>query len=213
MKKTKLSIATFGAILGIAGIEHGVGEILQGNIIPGNMFIKSWPNDKLYNILAGEPAFTILTGFPIYITGFIAIIVSTLIIILSMFFLEKKYSRFIFPALIISLFLFGGGMAGPVLMGILLSWATFRIYPEVNLFKKKKPIWELLKSIWKFVYPVSILSWLSLWPGLVLIGAIGIIPNASIVYVLSLISLITFILTIFSACAYDTLNNLEPINE
>jgi len=213
MKKTKLSVATFGSILGIAGIEHGIGEILQGNFVPGNVFIKSWPNDNLYDILAGEPAFTILSGIPIYITGIIAILVSTLIIILSMFFLEKKYSRFIFPVLIISLFLFGGGMAGPVLMGMLLSWATFRINPEFKIFKKKKPILGLLKPIWKFVYPISIISWFSLWPGLVLLGAIGIIPDASIVYVLSFISLITFIFTVFSASAFDTLEALESNNE
>ena len=41
MSKTKLSVATFGSILGIVGINHGVGEILQGNIIPGDFLIKS----------------------------------------------------------------------------------------------------------------------------------------------------------------------------
>lgn len=213
MKKTKLSVATFGSILGIVGIEHGIGEILQGTSIPGSVFIEFWPDDTLYDILANEPAFTVLSGIPIYITGIIAILVSTLIIILSMFFLEKKYSKFIFPVLIILLFLFGGGMAGPILMGILLSWATFRINSEVNLIKKKKPVWELLQSLWKIVYPVSIISWFSLWPGLVLLGAVGIIPDASIVYVLSLISLITFILTIFSARVNDTLNKLNQLQK
>lgn len=205
MSKTKISIATFGSILGIVGIEHGIGEILQGNIKPGSLFIKSWPNDELYNILAGESAFTILPGFPIYITGIIAIFVSTLIIILAVFFLEKKYSGFIFAGLVLSLFLFGGGMAGPVLIGILLSWTSFKLNSEVQLFNKKKPIWILLKSIWKFVFPVSIISWFSLWPGLVLLGAADIIPDANIVYILSSISLITFILSIFSALAYDSL--------
>lgn len=213
MGKTKLSVATFSSILGIAGIEHGVGEILQGNLKPDSFFIKSWPNNEHYDILAGEPAFTILTGIPIYITGILAVLVSTLIIIYSIFLLEKTCTRFIFPVLIISLFLFGGGMAGPVLMGILLSWATFRKSPVTNSFKEKKPIRELLKPIWKFVYPVSIIGWLLLWPGLVLLGVVGIVPDASVVYILSSISLITFILTIFSARAYDDLENIEKNNE
>lgn len=205
MNKTKLSVATFGSILGIAGIEHGVGEILQGNIIPGNLFIKSWPHNRLYDILAGEPAFTILPRFPIYITGIIALLVSTLIVIFAIFLLEKKYSKYIFPALIISQFLFGGGMAGPVLMGILLSWATFRMNPKEDPYKNNKRMWELFKPIWKFVYPVSIISWFLLWPGLVLLGIVGIVPDTSIVYGLSLLSIISFIFTIFSARAYDLL--------
>ena len=205
MKKTKLSTAAFGTILGIAGIEHGVGEILQGNKIAGNLFIKSWPDNRLYDILAGEPAFTILTELPIYITGIIAIIVSSLIIVWAVFFLERKYGKFIFTGLILSQFLFGGGMAGPVLMGILLSWVSFKIDSKKQLFKKNIPILKILKAMWKYVFPISIVCWFSLWPGLVLIGAADFYPTASTVYILSALSLITFVLSIISALACDNL--------
>jgi len=205
MKKTKLSTAAFGTILGIAGIEHGVGEILQGNKIAGNLFIKSWPDNRLYDILAGEPAFTILTELPIYITGIIAIIVSSLIIVWAVFFLERKYGKFIFTGLILSQFLFGGGMAGPVLMGILLSWVSFKIDSKKQLFKNNKQIWKILKAMWKYVFPISIVCWFSLWPGLVLIGAADFYPTASTVYILSALSLITFVLSIISALACDNL--------
>ena len=104
-------------------------------------------------------------------------------------------------------------MAGPVLIGILLSWATFKINPAVNSLKMKKPISELLKPIWKFAYPISIIGWFLLWPGLILLGAVGIVPDAAFVYALPLISLIAFILTIFSAIAYDKLENRERHNE
>jgi hypothetical protein len=209
MKKTKISVATFASVLGIAGIEHGVGEILQGNAKPDNFFIQSWPNHKLYEVLAGEPAFTILIGIPVYVTGIIAILVSALIIILALFFLEKKYSIYIFPGLVFFLFLFGGGIAGPVLMGILLSWAIYCINYDVHIFKKKSSFWKALKSMWKIFYPVSIIGWFSLWPGLVLLGAAGIIPDISTIYILSSISLITLILTFLSALANDNLKNIK----
>jgi hypothetical protein len=205
MSKIKLSVATFASILGIAGVEHGVGEILQGNVKPDIFFIQSWPNHELYEVLAGEPAFTVLIRMPIYVTGIIAIFVSVLIIILALFFLEKKYSTYIFPGLVLSLFLFGGGIAGPVLMGILLSWAVYCINSDVFIIKKERSSWKVLKSMWKIFYPVSIIGWFSLWPGLVLLGAAGFIPDTSIVYFLSSISLITLILTIFSALASDNL--------
>lgn len=54
MKALRVSVSTFGTILGIAGLEHGVGEILQGNVVPESIFIQSWPNEQLYEILIGE---------------------------------------------------------------------------------------------------------------------------------------------------------------
>ncbi|GAI04081.1 unnamed protein product [marine sediment metagenome] len=38
---TKTTVSTFGAIIGIAGIEHGIGEILQGNMPPAGIVIES----------------------------------------------------------------------------------------------------------------------------------------------------------------------------
>lgn len=40
----RLTCSTIGAIIGIAGLEHGVGEVLQGNEAPKGLSIKSWPN-------------------------------------------------------------------------------------------------------------------------------------------------------------------------
>lgn len=203
MSKTKLSVVTFSSILGIAGIEHGVGEILQGNIAPDSAFIRSWPNNEHYAILGGEPAFTILTGIPMYITGILAILISILTILLTVFYAKQKNSGLIFTGLVISLFLFGGGMAGPVLIGTLLSWAIFNMNSGSQQYKKKRIIWKPLKSIWRPVFTISIIGWFSLWPGLVLLSATGLVLDASALYILSTISLITFILTIFSASVSD----------
>ncbi len=48
MKVSKVTVSIFGAILGIAGLEHGIGEILQEKEAPGSSFIQSWPNNQLY---------------------------------------------------------------------------------------------------------------------------------------------------------------------
>ena len=57
---TRMMVATFGAFTGLMGIEHGVGEILQGNVPTPGLFIESWPGSEFLRILAGEPAFTLL---------------------------------------------------------------------------------------------------------------------------------------------------------
>lgn len=43
---TKIVVSAFGIFLGLAGIEHGIGEILQGNIAPTGIVIKSWGGIK-----------------------------------------------------------------------------------------------------------------------------------------------------------------------
>ena len=38
MKITKI----FGSLIGIGGLQHGVGEVLQGNVAPDGLVINSW---------------------------------------------------------------------------------------------------------------------------------------------------------------------------
>jgi hypothetical protein len=43
-KATRVVIAIFGVLAGLAGIEHGIGEINQGSIRPATLIIESWPD-------------------------------------------------------------------------------------------------------------------------------------------------------------------------
>ena len=49
-------VAIMGAWMGAAGVEHGVGEILQGNFVPDGILIRSWPQSAFFASLNGEPA-------------------------------------------------------------------------------------------------------------------------------------------------------------
>ena len=47
----RVTVSTFGAFAGIAGIEHGIGEVLQGNHAPSRRQIAAWPDAALFRIL------------------------------------------------------------------------------------------------------------------------------------------------------------------
>jgi hypothetical protein len=47
---TKIFTSTFGAIMALAGIEHGIGEVLQGNVAPNGIMILSRPNRNSRNL-------------------------------------------------------------------------------------------------------------------------------------------------------------------
>ncbi|MHB0874408.1 MAG: hypothetical protein ACYC5O_00035 [Anaerolineae bacterium] len=73
-KATRVTVSTFGALAGLAGLEHGIGEVLQGNVVPEGMMIYSWPDSEFLSILAGEPAMTVVPN--LLVTGILAIALS-----------------------------------------------------------------------------------------------------------------------------------------
>ena len=71
---TRIVVSTFGAVVAFAGVEHGVGEILQGPVAPAGLAIESWPDVKAFEILAGEPAMTVIPN--LLVTGVLAVVVA-----------------------------------------------------------------------------------------------------------------------------------------
>jgi len=202
---TKTTVSTLGVIVGIAGIEHGVGEILQGNIAPSAIVIESWPNSDLYNVLRGEPAMTIITN--LLITGILAIMISVLLMIWAIKFIENKHGSLVLFLLSIFLLLFGGGF-GPPLIGFIISIAGTKINSQFKWINKHISIKKKIKLqyIWQILYISCVIGFFSLWPGLIiLVHFIGDI-DPSIVGFLSLFSFVTLLLTIFSGLICDSLN-------
>jgi hypothetical protein len=104
---TKVTVSTFGVLTGLAGIEHGIGEMLQGNIAPDGMTILSWPESALFDILAGEPAMTVIPN--LLVTGILAILSSLIFLIWATLFVQRKHGGLILILLSIVMLLVGGG--------------------------------------------------------------------------------------------------------
>ena len=126
--KTTIVTSVMGTIAGIAGFEHGVGEIMQGNVVPPGIFFESWPDSKLFANMAGEPAMSLIPN--ILISGMISIIVSGYLIYWSITKTDSKYYGYGYLGLSFLLLLVGGGF-GPPLLGIILGSTT--------IFLKKTP--------------------------------------------------------------------------
>ncbi|MFX1508098.1 MAG: hypothetical protein ACFFDC_18590 [Promethearchaeota archaeon] len=207
MKASRVTVSTFGAIIGIAGIEHGVGEILQGNKAPEGLYIQSWPvaDNPLYEVLSGEPAFTIVPN--LFLTGILAIIASIVLIIWAILFIEKKHGGLIFLLLNFVGMLVGIGVAGPILIGIITGLVGTRINSQVTWMNEHVSARDFLSKVWIYIYIVSVCSWFSLWPGLIILGLFVSVIDPLIVIGLALLSFVSFILTIISSFAYDSVEN------
>jgi hypothetical protein len=127
MRKATKTVATwFGIAAGIAGIEHGYFEILQGNTRPEGLMIASigppCVPEEVWN--ACEPAMTVIPNF--LLTGILAVVIGLLVLVWSAAFVGRKNRGVVLILLSVALLLFGGGLFPP-LIGIVGGVAGLKI--------------------------------------------------------------------------------------
>ncbi len=160
MRKATKTVATwFGIAAGIAGIEHGYFEILQGNSHPESLMIASigppCVPEEIWN--ACEPAITIIPNY--LATGIMAVIISLVILIWSIAFIQRKYGGAVLILLSIALLLFGGGLFPP-LIGIVGGIAGLKINKPLG-DKQPGSILRFMANLWPwplFIFMVWVLG-------------------------------------------------------
>jgi hypothetical protein len=113
MRKMAVLASALGIFAGLGGgLLHGIGEVLQGSVVPNGIMIEAWP---ALRIVAGEPAMTIVPN--LLVTGILAIVMGVIVTIWAGKFIEHKRGGLILILLVIAMLLVGGGLV-PVFFGI-----------------------------------------------------------------------------------------------
>ena len=114
-KATKTVASWLGIVAGIAGMEHGYFEFLQGNTRPPSLAFPSWGSpcvpEEIWH--ACEPAMSIIPNF--LITGILAMLLSLLLIVWAGWFVQRRHGGWVQVALSVLLLLFGGGFFPPII--------------------------------------------------------------------------------------------------
>jgi hypothetical protein len=201
---TRVTVSTFGAIAGLAGVEHGIGEVLQGNVAPEGIMILSWPESEVFAILAGEPAMTIVPN--LLITGIFASLFSLLFLVWATLFIGRKHGGLVLILLSGTLLLVGGGF-GPPILGVIVGVAATRINAPLTWWRTHLSTGarRLLAKVWSTCLVAGVTAWLLVMPGtLILDFFAGVnIPDV-VVYVLTLSAFGLLLLTVFTGFAHDT---------
>jgi len=134
---TKAAVSAMSAYVAMAGIEHGVGEIVQGNVRPDGMVIMSW-KDPAFSVVAGEPAMTVVPS--LLVSGILSILVSLVFLVWGIRFVQRKHGGLVLILLSIILLLVGGGFAPPVL-GIILGAAGTKVNSTWGSWSSRRPGW------------------------------------------------------------------------
>ncbi|MHB1132871.1 MAG: hypothetical protein ACYC4L_10840 [Chloroflexota bacterium] len=202
-KATRVTVSTFGAIAGLAGLEHGIGEALQGNTAPNGMMILSWPDSEWYAILGGEPAMTIIPN--LLVTGVLAILVSLVFLCWVTMFIQSKNGGPVLLLLSLVLLLVGGGF-GPPLLGLILGVAATRINSHFTWWRAhlSPGAHHILGALWPWSFAAGLAAWLFLFPGTILVDHYFGVSDPGIMVAITVLSAFTLLLlSIFSALAFD----------
>jgi hypothetical protein len=159
-KKTRITASAIGVLLGLAGIvNHGIFEILQGNITTNGFYIEAIGENNRYWLYGTEGAFTLIHNF--LISGIFAILVGLAIVVWSLKYIHAKHGATVFLALLILLTLVGGGIGHIILF--LPTWAfVTRINKPLDWWDRKLSfqLRKKLATVWIFFLLATLISWL-----------------------------------------------------
>lgn len=162
---TRLVVSTFGVVVGVAGVEHGIGEMVQGSAPPPGLFIESWPKSAFFDVVGGEPAVTIVPN--LLAAGVLTVLVSIAFMVWAVFFIRRPHGGPVLIAISLAMLLAGGGVAPPIL-GVLLGFTATRIDAPLAWWRAHLAPGAIrfLARLFPWVFGLSLLCWLLLFPGL-----------------------------------------------
>lgn len=201
---TRVTVSTYGALAGLMGVEHGIGEMLQGNIAPDGIVISSWPGSALFRILAGEPAMTIVPSF--FVTGILAILFSLAFLVWATLLVQRKNSGLVLILLSIVMLLVGAGF-GPPFLGIIVGVTGTRINAPLagrraRFFAGSR---RFLGGLWLWGFITSLVAWLLLFPGSILLDYFFGVGNPKLIVPIFFTSALgLLLLTILAGFAHDS---------
>ena len=209
---TRAIAIAFGILTGLAGIEHGIFEMLQGNVTSSGVVIEAiGPAQKFWEF-GTEIAMTVIPNF--FVTGILAMIVGFAIIIWSSAFIQSKYGAHVLAILTIMLLLFGGGFA-PIFGAVLAIIVATRINKPLTWWSSHIPVntrgflarsWTWFMIVFISVYLFCIVSGIFGWPLLLFFDA-RTVTNILLITGLSVLVLMLYV--ILAGFAYDIEKQIE----
>lgn len=207
---TRIVATTFGVLAGLAGLEHGIGEAVQGNVAPTGLVIESWPESELMRILAGEPAMTIVPN--LLVTGVLASLVALMLLVWSVAFVQRQHSGLILILLAVILLLVGGGF-GPPVLGLIAGVVATRINAPHSWWRSHLSVQgqRRLASLWPWSFALCLAAWLLLFPGTLIIGYFFPLIDASVIYMLILFAFGSLLATVMISFAHDSYKEIDQL--
>lgn len=190
-------VGVLGVLAALAGMEHGIGEIAQGPVVPAGIVFESWPDSAAFELLSGEPALTLIPN--LLVSGILTVIVSSVFLVWAVWGVNRRLGGLVLIALSVILLILGGGF-GPPVLGVILGVAA--ALPPARV-QRPSALTRALAHMWPWALAAAVCGYLGLVPGtLVLSMAWGETPDA-LAYGLMMLAFGGVLLSLVAARASD----------
>lgn len=198
----RIEASIFGILAGLGGITHGIGEVLQGNVVPDGIWIYSWTQGPIATNMGGEPGITIVPN--LLVTGILTFIVSLIVIIWAAAFVQGKNGGRILILLSVIMLLVGGGV-GPPIIGILAGIAGTGIKASSTWWRKHFSVnfRRFLATLWPWIFGIATINGVFLVIGSLILVYFFDLNNPDLFLNSFFFSISSLLLMIFTGCAYD----------
>ena len=195
----RLVVAAFGVLCGLTGIIAGFFEVLQGNVTTNSLVVSTIGSSYR---MAGDFTYFAITIIPNFlVTGILAIIASSLVIIWSVKFVHRKYGTITLLLLCIIQTIVGGGWV--IDLALMMCIMSFGIGRSLEWWHSHLP--EGVRTWLTKIFPISIVGFGLLSSSMLLLTIIGVNSTALINFLspLALLMFIPILLMIFGGISYD----------
>ena len=190
---TRTVVAVFGVLAALAGVEHGVGEVLQGSLAPEGLVIRSWPGHEGFEALDGEPALTVIPN--LLVSGAVTVVVAVSLGAWAITGMDRRHGAVVLVGLSLLLLAVGGGV-GPPLLGVILGFGAWRVTVPT---RPPGSVRRLLIKVWPWALGAGVVGYLGLVPGTLVWHTLWGDPPEAVVYGLMVLAFAGVLLALLGA--------------
>jgi hypothetical protein len=210
IKAMRLVASTYGVLAGLAGVEHGFFETLQGNVAPSGIMIQAIGPAQRFWSHGGEPAMTLIPNF--LITGILAMLVGGLVMLWSVAFIQRKHGGLMLILLSVLQLLVGGGIM-PIFLAITAGIVASGIHAPLTWWRAHLPV--SICRLLGVLFPWSFGAFLCIYVIALEIAIVGYVPGVpeplDVLWATAYTMMGLFLFTAFSGFAYDIQKRTEPL--
>lgn len=202
LSATRLVASTYGLLAGLAGVEHGFFETLQGNLAPSGIMIQAIGPAQRFWSHGGEPAMTLIPNF--LATGLLAMLVGGLVMLWSAVFIQRKHAGLILILLSVVQLLVGGGIM-PIFLAITAGIVATGINSPLTGWRTHLPVG--MRRLMSLLFPWFYGAFLCIYCLALEIAIVGYVPGVpeplNLLWTLAYLMLGVFLFTAVAGFAYD----------
>jgi hypothetical protein len=201
---TRLVVAAFGTLCGLTGIIAGIFEVLQGHN-PTNGIVISTIGPE-YAMFRDFTYFAVTVVPSFMVTGILAIISSSFVVLWSVRYVQGKHGVLILLALSLTQMLVGGGWV--IDLAIISCILATRIDKPLNWWRNNLPL--NVRNWLVRLFPFSLVSYALISLGMLVLTVIGV-NNEALIKLLEPLAAAMFLpilLLILGGLSYDIKINL-----